>query len=258
MLDKSPACGWADAYRASRRRYIPQHYFVPWTRAPLHAWCASRPSQPSRHLPGLASKAANTARYASLGQRCGWRKTTRVPRQRRSNRSWTAQFPSTGGPGCLKACVLEAIARGAFGGPAAAGHALERALDLAEPNGMVMAFLLQPAPAWSVMPAAHRPRRPGRRHPQPAGRPGSRPTAEPRPLLEALSCSETRVLRYLPAKLPGAQRAPAPGHPTSSKACINGGYCAPRIGQYAHLQQCIRPTIRTLIIDPAGWPESLW
>jgi len=52
--------------------------------------------------------------------------------------------------------VLEAIARGAFGGPAAAGHALERALDLAEPNGMVMTFLLQPAPAWSVMPAAHR------------------------------------------------------------------------------------------------------
>jgi len=38
--------------------------------------------------------------------------------------------------------VLEAIARGAFGGPAAAGHAL----DLAEPNGPVMAFLLHPAP----------------------------------------------------------------------------------------------------------------
>ena len=37
MLDKSPACGWADAYRASRRRCIPPHYFVPWTRAPLHA-----------------------------------------------------------------------------------------------------------------------------------------------------------------------------------------------------------------------------
>ena len=31
-------------------------------------------------------------------------------------------------------------------GPAAAGHALERALDLAEPSGTVMAFLLHPAP----------------------------------------------------------------------------------------------------------------
>ena len=37
MLDRSPAGGWADAYRTSRRRYIPPHYFVPWTRAPLHA-----------------------------------------------------------------------------------------------------------------------------------------------------------------------------------------------------------------------------
>ena len=43
--------------------------------------------------------------------------------------------------------MLEAIARGVFGGPAAAGHALERALDLTEPNGPVMAFLLHPAPA---------------------------------------------------------------------------------------------------------------
>ena len=44
------------------------------------------------------------------------------------------------------ACVLAAIARGALGGPASAGHALERALDLAEPSGTVMAFLLHPAP----------------------------------------------------------------------------------------------------------------
>jgi LuxR family maltose regulon positive regulatory protein len=42
--------------------------------------------------------------------------------------------------------VLEAIARGAFGGPAAAGHALERALDLAEPDGAPLWFLLHPVP----------------------------------------------------------------------------------------------------------------
>ena len=42
--------------------------------------------------------------------------------------------------------MLEAIARGAFGGPATAGHALERALDLAEPDGALLWFLLHPVP----------------------------------------------------------------------------------------------------------------
>jgi LuxR family maltose regulon positive regulatory protein len=38
------------------------------------------------------------------------------------------------------------IACGAFGGPAAAGHALERPLDLAEPDGALLWFLLHPVP----------------------------------------------------------------------------------------------------------------
>ena len=87
-------------------------------------------------------------------------------------------------------------------GPAAAGHALERALDLAEPNGTVMAFLLHPAPGLLERPARQRTAL-ASRHPQPARRPGSLPTAEPRPLLEALSGSEIRVLCYLPANRPG-------------------------------------------------------
>ncbi len=41
---------------------------------------------------------------------------------------------------------LEAIARDALGDPVAAGRALERALDLAEPDGAVFAFVLHPAP----------------------------------------------------------------------------------------------------------------
>ena len=213
-------------------------------------WCASaRPSPPSRHSPGLASKAANTARYASPPQRRGWRKTTRMPRRRRSNRSWTAQFPSTGGPGWLRlACwrrspAARSAARPPLGMPGARtgpGRTRRRTVVVPAAPGA--------GPAGASCPAAHRPRRPGRRRPQPAGRPGSRPTSEPRPLLEALSGSETQVLRYLPAKLSGAQRASAPGHSTSSKACINGGICAPRIGQYAHLQQCIRLAIRVLMI----------
>ena len=45
-----------------------------------------------------------------------------------------------------QAFLLEAIARDALGDPAAAGRALERALDLAEPDGALLWFLLHPAP----------------------------------------------------------------------------------------------------------------
>ena len=49
-------------------------------------------------------------------------------------------------PGDLagSAFLLEAIARDALGDPAAARDALERALDLAEPDGVLAAFLLHP------------------------------------------------------------------------------------------------------------------
>ncbi|MGH9485052.1 MAG: hypothetical protein ACRD1F_08345, partial [Terriglobales bacterium] len=44
-----------------------------------------------------------------------------------------------------QACVLEAIAEDALDDQAAAARALERALDLAEPDRMVMPFVLYPA-----------------------------------------------------------------------------------------------------------------
>ena len=164
-----------------------------------------------------------------------------------NRRTWLAQ-----------PCVREATAPGPPGGPAAAGHALKRALDPAEPDGTMTAFPL-PAPG---RPERHARQRTAHaalagRHPQPAGRPGSRPAAGPRRLLEALSGSEIRVLRYLPANLCGAQRVPAPGHSTSSKAYINDWFCSSRIGQYAHLQQCTRLTIRALIIGDraARWAK---
>ena len=60
------------------------------------------------------------------------------------------------GPGRLRSCswrswlvnafMLEAIARDALGDPAAAGRALERALDMAGPDLALSAFLLYPAP----------------------------------------------------------------------------------------------------------------
>jgi len=100
--------------------------------------------------------------------------------------------------------LLEAIARDAVGDPAAAGRALERALDLAEPDGALYWFLLHPAPGLLERHARH-----GTAHAALiadilsllAGRKLAPPPAGPPPPLEALSGSEIRVLRYLPTNL---------------------------------------------------------
>jgi ATP/maltotriose-dependent transcriptional regulator MalT len=108
-----------------------------------------------------------------------------------------------------QAFLLDAIARDALGDQIAAGRALEKALDLADPNGLILAFLLSPAPellqrhvlegtAHDVlasrilgiltgMPAAgaDRPAAPG----------------EARGLRELLTQAESRVLCYLPTPL---------------------------------------------------------
>ena len=47
----------------------------------------------------------------------------------------------------VTALLLEARARDALGDQAAAGRALERALDVTESNGIILPFLLDPAPA---------------------------------------------------------------------------------------------------------------
>jgi LuxR family transcriptional regulator, maltose regulon positive regulatory protein len=101
------------------------------------------------------------------------------------------------------AFVLEAIARDALGDPAASGRALERALDLAEPDGALLPFLLHPAPGLLERQARHRTAHAaliaeilsllaGRTPAPPAG---------PPPPPEPLSDSEIRVLRYLPTNL---------------------------------------------------------
>jgi LuxR family maltose regulon positive regulatory protein len=103
------------------------------------------------------------------------------------------------------AFLLQAIARDALGDLGAAEHALERALDLAEPYGLILPFLvnhevrelLERHPAHrtthaaliveirSVLAGGELPASPG----------------EPEPLRKPLSTSETRVLRYLPTNL---------------------------------------------------------
>ncbi|HTZ30223.1 MAG TPA: LuxR C-terminal-related transcriptional regulator [Streptosporangiaceae bacterium] len=101
-----------------------------------------------------------------------------------------------------EAFLLEAIARDALGDPGAAAKALERALDLAEPDGALLWFLLHPAPGLLE--------RHARRQTAHAALlaqildllAASRPSPlAGRPPLEPLSKSEVRVLRYLPTHL---------------------------------------------------------
>jgi LuxR family maltose regulon positive regulatory protein len=108
-----------------------------------------------------------------------------------------------------QAFLLEAIARDALGDPPAAARALERALDLAEPDGALLWFVLHPAPDLLERHARH-----GTAHAALiadilsllAGN-RSAPPAGPPPPLEPLSDSELRVLRYLPTNLTGPEIA---------------------------------------------------
>jgi LuxR family maltose regulon positive regulatory protein len=106
----------------------------------------------------------------------------------------------------IESFLLEAIARDELGDPAAAARALERALGLAEPDGILLPFLLQPARGllerhvrqrtehaaliWQILDEL-------------AGLSTlSSAAAEPPRLHEPISVGETRVLRYLPTNLP--------------------------------------------------------
>ena len=118
----------------------------------------------------------------------------------------------------VNAFLLEAIARDALGDPAAAMRALERALDAAEPDLIFFPFLIHPAPRL-----LERHARNCARHAAlvseildllPAGHGKAEAYEEMAPsraradigesalrLLEPLSLSEIRVLRYMPTNL---------------------------------------------------------
>ncbi len=104
----------------------------------------------------------------------------------------------------VEAFLLEAIARDALADQATAGLALERALDLAEPDSALMWFLMHPAPGLLE--------RHARQHTAHAaliaqildllgGNAPAPLSAGPRAPLEPLTRSEVRVLRYLPTHL---------------------------------------------------------
>jgi LuxR family maltose regulon positive regulatory protein len=108
----------------------------------------------------------------------------------------------------MTALLQEAAARDALGDRAAAGRALEQALDIAESTGILLPFLLDPAPEL-----LERHRRCRTAHPsligqildlsrpgKPSEREGTWSGSSPR-LIEPLTESETRILRYLPTHL---------------------------------------------------------
>ena len=121
----------------------------------------------------------------------------------------------------IHAFMLEAMARDASGDPAAAGRALERALDAAEPDRMLFPFLIHPAPGLLERHARHSPTHaaliseilgllPGEHgkadgHEEPV--PPRAHTIQTIPegpalrLMEPLSQREVRVLGYLPTNL---------------------------------------------------------
>ena len=108
----------------------------------------------------------------------------------------------------VQAWLLEATARDALGDTGAARRALERALQLAKPEGLLFPFLLDPAPGL-----LDRHRRTGTAHGTLisavlnllAGREPAAPSGPEagrgQGLREPLSQGEIRVLRYLPTKL---------------------------------------------------------
>jgi len=103
-----------------------------------------------------------------------------------------------------EAFLLEAIARDALGDVGAAEQALERALDIAEPDCALSIFLLHPAPDLLEQHARHRTAHASLIADILGMLAGSRPApprGQRRPPLEPLSDSEIRVLRYLPTHL---------------------------------------------------------
>ncbi|HMD55947.1 MAG TPA: LuxR C-terminal-related transcriptional regulator [Solirubrobacteraceae bacterium] len=110
----------------------------------------------------------------------------------------------------IQALLLEAIARDALRDPGAAFRALERALDLAEPGGLLFPFLLHPAPDLLARAARLRTTHAALISEILNLLSGRTPVPRPEdvePLREPLSESELRVLRYLPTNLPAPEIA---------------------------------------------------
>jgi LuxR family maltose regulon positive regulatory protein len=104
----------------------------------------------------------------------------------------------------IQALLVDATARDALGDLGAASRALERALDLAEPEGLLLPFLLVPAPELLERHARLRSTHASLTSEILSLLSGHAPPAraeDAAPLDEPLTPSELRVLRYLPTNL---------------------------------------------------------
>ncbi len=113
--------------------------------------------------------------------------------------------PASGQMWLIVAFLLEASARARLGDWEAAKSALERALDLAEPDGLLFPFLLHPVPELLERHARQRTAHPAlirKIISMLGGSAPARPAAGPAGCLpEPLSPAEARVLRFLPTSL---------------------------------------------------------
>ena len=110
----------------------------------------------------------------------------------------------------ILALLLKARAEDALGDVGASSRALERALDLAEPEGVLLPFMLHPVPELLERHAQLRTTHASLISEILNLLSGHAPAARPQdaaPLQEPLSESELRVLRYLPTNLQAAEIA---------------------------------------------------
>ena len=104
----------------------------------------------------------------------------------------------------IQALLIQASAKDALGDTGASSRALERGLELAEPDGLLLPFLLHPAPELlerhSRLRSTHAALISEILNVLSGQTPAARPE-DAEPLSEPLSESELRVLRYLPTNL---------------------------------------------------------
>jgi LuxR family maltose regulon positive regulatory protein len=176
--------------------------------------------------------------------------------------------PLTWRSGQVSAFLLAAHAHDALGDPAAAEGAVERALDLAEPDGMLSPFLTFLAPGLLERHARHRTvhaalvaeivsrlAAKGR-----APQPGLQPPPEP------LSDSEVRVLRYLPTNLTAPEIARELSlSPNTIKTHIRNTYA--KLGAHGRSEAVERARALGLLApsgagpsrqDGVGWRRLEW
>jgi LuxR family maltose regulon positive regulatory protein len=200
-----------EAGEALARRLTGPNYFVAWLRALLvHALIRlGQAGRAGQFLAGLAEQDRDRGelRVAAAALRLA---------QDDPQAALAALAPIQPGPDAEdyrgfwrgRADVVEALARGALDDRDAADAALERALDLSEASGDLTPFLLYPAAGLLERHARHRTAHAalvaeirGLLAGTQASPQYRAPPSQPEPLLEPLSGSEVRVLRYLPTNL---------------------------------------------------------